>query len=182
MIICIGDSITYGQHLEDPDKPWPLLLNGHTVYAAGVPGDTTRLGLERFPRDVQAPLARTQTAAKVVIQFGHNDANRWDTDQGLPRVSLPAFRANLVEMADRVRTFGGEPFLCTLTPSYRSAEHGQDVARYNAVLRDVAESEAVTVIDVREFVHEPTHLMTDGLHLSPEGHRVYAKVVLAALR
>jgi lysophospholipase L1-like esterase len=177
MIVCIGDSITAGQHLEDPDQPWPSLLDGYVVRAAGVPGDTTRLGLERFPRDVQV-----FPASKVIIQFGHNDCNRWETDRGLPRVSILAFRANLIEMVDRCRIFGAAPLLCTLTPSRRSEQHAEDVARYDRIIRSVAEAEDVRLVDVRPKVQAPEHFMTDGLHLSPEGHRAYAEIVLAALR
>jgi lysophospholipase L1-like esterase len=178
VIVCIGDSVTYGQHLEHPDVPWPQLLNGYTVYSAGVPGDTTRLGLERFPKDVQAMKPTT-----VIIQFGHNDCNRWETDHGLPRVSPHAFVANLTEMIERSRLFGAQPYLCSLTPSHRSPEHHADVGEYDVLIRDVSRATATKLIDVRwHFLgREHEMLMTDGLHLSPEGHRLYAKTVLETL-
>ena len=34
-------------------------------------------------------------AEVVIVQFGLNDCNHWDTDHGLPRVSLDAFIANM---------------------------------------------------------------------------------------
>jgi len=183
MVIALGDSITAGQHLAAGEKAWPALIKGHDVVAAGVPSDTTRLGLERFPQDVQA-----KGPEAVVIQFGHNDANRWDTDRGLPRVSQAAFAANLAEMVARCRAFGAVPFLCTLTPSTRSQQHAEDVERYDRILRGVAE--AVWLIDVRRLfwllstftpqVNENL-LLDDGLHLSPAGHRVYAAAVQGAL-
>ena len=94
MIVAIGDSITAGQGLH-PASAWPYRVPGYEgrILAHGVPGDTTRLGLERFPKDVQA-----YEPEAVIIQFGHNDANRWETDRGLPRVSPDAFHANLHEM------------------------------------------------------------------------------------
>lgn len=178
MIVCIGDSITAGQHVT-ADKAWPNLLDIKEVIPAGVPGDTTRLGLERFPRDVQqvAPEA-------VIIQFGHNDANRWDTDRGLPRVSLAAYKANLVEMVERCRAFDAKPYLVSLTPSFRSKQHGEDCWYYDRMLRRVADEEDVALIDVwPAFVLDPHPLlMEDGLHLSPLGHRAYASVVEEALR
>jgi acyl-CoA thioesterase-1 len=183
MIVAMGDSITYGQHL-DPSKAWPKLLDsGHgAVYAAGVPGDTTRLGLERFPTDVQS-----LEPDIVVIQFGHNDANRWDTDRGLPRVSLAAYKANLVEMVERCRTFGAKPFLCSITPTTRSTQHIEDCRVYDRMLRRVADEEVVPLIDTwaafQEFnlaVGAPL-LLDDGLHLSEIGHMVYADTVASAL-
>lgn len=173
-IVCIGDSITAGQHLDEGFSPWPGLLRDAEVFAKGVPGDTTRMGLERFPQDVQSLVPDL-----VVIQFGHNDANRWLTDRGLPRVSLPAYVANLVEMVERVRIFDAVPILCALTPSTRSAEHGRDCERYDAALRGVARDLGVQLADVRPAIHE-THLL-DGLHLNFDGHLAYAAIVGALL-
>lgn len=178
MIAIVGDSITYGQHLEDRGQAWPYLLTGIDRHVAGVPGDTTRLALERFPADVQS-----REPQAVIIQFGHNDANRWDTDRGLPRVSRAAYMANLVEMIDRCEAFDAKPYLCTLTPSYRSAQHAEDVYEYDQALRDVAAMKIVSLIDVRDtFGLDPELVMADGLHLTPMGHQVYAATVMAALR
>lgn len=176
MIVTIGDSITVGQHLEPPDVPWPMRLNGERVIVAGVSGDTTRMGLERFPRDVQI-----HEPEVVVIQFGHNDCNRWETDRGLPRVSPDAYVANLAEMIDRCRTFGAVPYLCTLTPSKRSEQHARDVEWYDGLLRGVAERRRVPLIDVRAAFTSDDLLIADGLHLSAEGHRVYARAVSMVL-
>lgn len=175
-IVAIGDSITYGQHLDDPAKAWPRLLRGRIVISAGMPGDTTRLGLERFPSLVQdaGPDA-------VVIQYGHNDCNRWETDRGLPRVSGRAFMANLEEMIERCRVFGAHPFLCSLTPSYRDATHAADVEEYDQMLRGVASIEIVPLIDVRVAFTKREYVMGDGLHLTEAGHRTYAEVVQQAL-
>ena len=177
----MGDSITYGQHL-DPAKAWPRLLDGYDVIPAGVPGDTTRLGLERFPAHVQSMV---DPGDIVIIQFGHNDANRWDTDRGLPRVSLAAYKANLTEMVERTRTFGAIPYFCTITPSLRSETHARDCETYDRMLRRVADEESVPLIDVRSafkgYHLDPPMLMEDGLHLSQFGHLAYAAVVLQAL-
>jgi lysophospholipase L1-like esterase len=177
MVVAIGDSITFGQYLAAGEKAWPALIEGHDVVAAGVPSDTTRLGLERFPTDVQA-----RSPEVVVIQFGHNDCNRWATDRGLPRVSPPAFAANLGEMVDRCSAFGAVPFLCTMTPSTRSPQHAEDVEIYDRILRDVAADGFVELIDVRAVFGEDARLLLDdGLHLSPAGHHIYAGAVQRTL-
>jgi len=171
MIVCIGDSISSGQHVA-PEACWVSLL-GYT--GAGVPGDTTRMGLERFPADVQ------QRAPEiVVIQFGHNDANRWATDRGLPRVSPPAFHANLTEMVERCRKFGAVPYLCSVTPSFRSEEHARDCERYDHILRRVADETTTRLIDVRPRF-DATLILPDGLHLNEAGHHLYAEIVRQAL-
>jgi lysophospholipase L1-like esterase len=183
VIVVIGDSISFGQHLDDFEPNWPTILCGldRKVINRGVPGDTTRLALERFPRDVQ-----NLNPSAVIIQFGHNDANRWDSDRGLPRVSMSAFKANLYEMIDRCRTFKATPFLCTLTPSYRPDPHPTDCDRYDRVIRQVALDESVPLIDARAaFMAEldpRTLVMEDGLHLTAAGHVVYAAAAEKALQ
>jgi len=157
---------------------WPAHLPGVTAYAKGVPDDTTRLGLERFPRDVQA-----LEADIVVIQFGHNDANRWQTDRGLPRVSLDGFVANLDEMIARCQAFGAAVILCTLTPSYRSERHAADCRLYDLLLRGVAMRRGVRLADVAPAFSGPDveGLLLDGLHLTAAGHLSYAAVVTGVL-
>jgi lysophospholipase L1-like esterase len=170
MIVCIGDSVTAAQYVE-PEFGWVNLL-GFT--GAGVPGDTTRLGLERFPRDVQ-----DRHPERVLIQFGHNDANRWQSDCGLPRVSLAAYRSNLAEMIERARTFGGVPLLLGMTRPVRDPAYVADCERYDEAAREVA-IETGTAWCPMWSLFEAQHFL-DGLHLNPEGHRLYAKQVAAWL-
>lgn len=174
-VVCIGDSITAGQYLTE-GRPWPNLITGYDVVPAGKNSDTTRLGLERFPAIQQ------MTPAAIVIQFGHNDCNRWESDRGLPRVSPRAYSANLEEMVDRARAFEAVPFLCTLTPTTRDPNYAGEVAIYNAILREVADVTKAEVIDVRSaFADRDGLLLEDGLHLSPHGHGLYAETVQAVL-
>jgi lysophospholipase L1-like esterase len=167
-IICIGDSITYGQNVR-ADEAWPAVLGrltGHDVRNAGVCGDTTRLGLERFPKDVQ--LHRPDV---VVIQFGHNDANCWETDNGLPRVSEAAYAANIHEMRDRVIAFDGHPIV--LAPHHapgKSAAYNDRLGRYWAATRLNIWRPGVSVLDDGY-----------GLHPDPAMHEQYAAVVAAVV-
>ena len=64
-VVFMGDSITAGQHIASP-KRWTDIVSDRLAHAyfdtevtlrtsaRGVSGDTTRLGLERFPKDMQA--------------------------------------------------------------------------------------------------------------------------------
>lgn len=171
-IVAFGDSITYGDtgdHKQPHPRRWTTLLaekTGHEVVNKGVNGDTTRLALERFPKDVQE-----SGADVVLIQFGYNDCNHWDTDHGLPRVSLGAFRENLHEMCDRARRFNIHPFVIPLHYSsrigYRNwqedyATVAQQFARENPNLWATGGL-------------EPFRLeLPDGLHLSPADNETYA--------
>ena len=119
-VVFMGDSITEGQYVEESSR-WTHLVSASLnlkylkspvnllFVSRGVSGETTRQGLERFPADVQNLQPDVMT-----LQYGLNDCNCWVTDRGLPRVSEPAYRANLIEMIDRARAFGaGEIVLST---------------------------------------------------------------------
>ena len=173
----MGDSLTFGQHLDFDVLAWPARMGAE---GRGVCGETTRQALERFPRDVQ-----DDPADVTVLQWGHNDANRWVSDAGLPRVSLQAFHANLVEMVNRCRAFGTTPVLCSLTPTRTTREYDSHVYYYNAELRRVAHTHEVTLANVREAFLENDNidelLLDDGLHLSVAGHDLYAATVVATV-
>lgn len=175
-VLCMGDSITFGQHLPIGTPAWPERIG---AFGRGVCGETTRQALERFPRDVQE-----HPADVVVMQWGHNDANRWETDNGLPRVSPEAYRANLVEMVKRCRAVGARPVFCTITPTNKGEEYERDVLDYDLGLRWVARVWSVSMAEVRDaFLCRDLDelLMRDGIHLSDEGHDLYGETVMAAI-
>jgi lysophospholipase L1-like esterase len=83
--IFFGDSICHGPYL-------PPHLGGSSgsrrlgdralVMNASVSGNTTREALEWMAYDVLA-----HSPNVLMVPFGMNDCNRWETDRGLPRVS-----------------------------------------------------------------------------------------------
>ena len=196
-VVYMGDSITFGQYL-DPSLRWTTLVEDrlHDVFGAevevrtfnrGISGETTRMGLERFPRDVQELRPDVMT-----LQFGLNDCNCWVSDEGLPRVSEAAFRANLVEMIERARRFGARAIV--LSTNHRtlrrdvlpSGEVYEDAnERYSEIVRDVADRVAVDLCDIRAafepFDDDRLAAMLlpapDLLHLSEEGNAVYAETI-----
>lgn len=203
--ICIfGDSIAAGQGVPY-DATWAhqceRLLAGNpkaqplTFSNVSVNGDTTRMALERMPRDVQAFKPDV-----LVIQFGLNDANFWVSDAGHPRVSPAAFAANLSEMIDRGRRAGAREVL--IQTNHLTEENGPVEAKisrlapcsyreharhYNEVVRRVAGACDVTLVDVEHLVAGAGTcsmrrlLLADGLHLSAFGHEVYFGAVSPSL-
>ena len=173
-IVAIGDSITAGQYLPS-EQAWPAILSeltGYEVLNAGVANETTRQGLERFPRHVQE-----RWPDVVIIQFGLNDCNRWKTDHYLFRVLPAAYRENLIEMVTRVRTFGAEPIISDLTPTLKSTRHMLDRCLYSDIARTVAEDFGA------EFICAPltTDHLLDDVHPNAEGHRIFAEAVASCL-
>jgi lysophospholipase L1-like esterase len=194
-VVYMGDSITFGQYV-DPALRWSTLVDQRlraefgpavNTWNSGVSSDTTRLGLERFPADLQA-----HEPDVVTIQFGLNDCNRWDTDRGHPRVSEEAFVANLREMIARARIFGARHII--LSTNHQTLRRGPIAggdpfevgnARYNELIREVAASAEVTLCEISQafapFDEEELGRMLlpppDVLHLSAEGNEVYADAI-----
>ncbi len=197
-LVHMGDSITVGQHV-DPSKRWTTLVAQWATEAyapkgiviesvnCGVSGETTRIGLERFPAAIQ-----TVEPNILTLQYGLNDCNCWQIDKGLPRVSQAAFKANLIEMVDRARCAGArEIILATNHPTLRyslmlNGERYEDAnSRYSEVIREVAGETQVVLCDIRkafagytdEELEELLLPAPDHLHLSVEGNRVYAEAI-----
>lgn len=199
-LVFMGDSITEGQYVHhslrwaeivsnlvkrrfaaqlDPEKQYH--------YVRGISGETTRQGLERYPRDVQQLRPDVMT-----LQFGLNDCNCWDTDLGLPRVSPAAYRANLAEMVERGRRFGAQRIILSTnhaTLRFRPLACGRTLEQqrldYNEIVREVARDTGVTLFDIaRPFERLDKAALAqmllpepDVLHLSAPGHRMYAEAI-----
>lgn len=201
-----GDSICYGQ-LVSVHQTWALALAkalnetpelaGHVlVQNTGVNGNTTRQALERMNYDVTS-----HSPDFVMVQFGMNDCNYWETDKGLPRVSPKSFVANLEEIVERALVSGTRHcFLNTNHPSlkgefshFKEKTYEQSNAEYSDLIRVAYRNLArdrrpVTLIDMEEAwsrnLREDTAgplgrlLLPDGIHLSDDGHRLYAEVII----
>jgi lysophospholipase L1-like esterase len=202
-VVFMGDSITEGQYVAPPDR-WVDIVSNNLqlkykddpltliLLVKGISGETTRQGLERFPRDVQAHAPEVMT-----LQFGLNDANCWASDYGLPRVSEDAYRANLIEMIERAKRFGtGEIILSNnhTTLRHKPLLNGKTLEeqrkRYNEILYEVAKATQVTFCDIDEEFNRlddlalEQHLLPypDLLHLSKLGHKKYAGIIESYVR
>jgi acyl-CoA thioesterase I len=194
-----GDSICFGQGVSI-HSGWVPRISARleamgadmgrevTVINASVNGNTTRQALERMPYDVQSHGVQV-----LLVQFGLNDCNYWQTDAGLPRVSPAAFAANLQEIIARGVRFGARRvFLNTNHPTGRDhvtmpgagVSYEASNRRYNAIIREVGAGAEGRVIvnDVEVAFAEYARgdrarleglLLPDGLHLSKRGHDLY---------
>lgn len=196
-----GDSICVGQGVS-PHKTWAARLSAQVeaqlaqagrrvcVLNPSINGDTTRKALERIAFDIQAA-----GVDAILVQFGLNDANRWETDRGLPRVSEAAFEANLEEIIARARANGAGPVLLnTNHPTTRDvqnfphypATYESGNRRYNQIIRDVAARDnKIVLTDIEAAFLQRTRagtplaslLLADGLHLSEAGHDLYLELL-----
>lgn len=202
-IFFFGDSISFGQGISI-DLTWvtqiavklrqqyPMLdIN---VNNTSINGNTTRMALERMPYDVQS-----HDVDILLVGFGMNDCNYWLTDKGIPRVSPLAFEANMKEIIDRGFHFGAkEIILRTNHPSSKKDlminndfTYADSNAKYNEIIRQIVkEDKRVRFVDIEKIFlkyceKENTTIekltLSDGVHLSLEGHQVYLEAVYPVL-
>lgn len=203
-IYFFGDSISFGQGVS-VDLTWvnQIAQKLHeqfgedeiTVINTSINGNTTRMALERMPYDVQS-----HEVDVLVLGFGMNDCNYWVTDQGVPRVSQNAFRANLQEIIDRAFHFGSSHVVVrTNHPSPRkdymintNITYGESNRIYNKIIREVAgDNPQVAFVDMeKEFekrgctgegYEKESLTLPDGVHLSRLGHEVYFECMYPVL-
>jgi lysophospholipase L1-like esterase len=204
-LVFFGDSICVGQYVPTHET-WVSLLSARlrrvaeaqgvelSVANASVNGNTTRAALERMPQDVQK-----DGADLLLVQFGLNDCNYWQTDVGVPRVSPKAFAANLEEIVERGRRCGASRVLLNSNhPSGRDQDplpglgepYERSNERYNEIVRSVAQQLGARVVftDVEAAFKRHTagcrerllSLLLDApdlIHLSKAGHAFYAEIL-----
>lgn len=160
-LAAFGDSITAGQYLAETDTFVSKLASrfGMEAVNAGVPGNTTGQGLARFERDVLE-----KQPDICIVAFGMND--HVNTAPETAKTPLPAFRANLTQIVERLRAAGIAPLLCTTNPIiegdaeryyynrhprewYRNPDGAQAwIDVYNEAIRAVARETATPLADV----------------------------------
>lgn len=201
-LFLFGDSICYGQ-LVSSHKTWAVALAekleasstkhlSFVIQNASVNGNTTRQALERMSYDVTS-----HRPDYVLVQFGMNDCNYWQSDNGLPRVSEEAFAANLEEIIKKCFACGVKHvFLATnhlsqkdLFQQNRQVSYEESNRKYNKVIRGTYkqicskgiknvtlcdnERKWIQILTKDQFIKLERLLLNDGIHLSEAGHDVY---------
>jgi acyl-CoA thioesterase I len=205
--IVFGDSICFGQGVS-LHKGWVPRISAHieqlarktgldlVVVNASVNGSTTRQALERMPYEVQS-----QGPDIVLVQFGMNDCNYWQTDCGLPRVGRAAFGANLEEIIARAFRFGARRVLLnTNHPTgrdrqklpFREISYEESNRDYNELIRAIGSSGDARILftDIERIFEAETRgdrrrlerlLLPDLLHPSEAGHDLYFSALRPAV-
>ena len=166
-ILILGDSISAGYGLENPDRGWVGLVReklknsgkDYEVVNASIPGDTSAGGLAR----VDGLLARYRPAI-MILELGANDGLR-----GLPPSRM---QANLGEIMARSQKAGSKVLLLgmRIPPNYGK--------RFNQLFEGVfpalaKQRGAAFVPFLLEGVGGQNHLMQpDGLHPNGEAQSV----------
>lgn len=178
-VVCFGDSITKRGYPAELGK-----LLGVDVVNAGVGGNTTTAGLKRMQRDVLDLTPRV-----VVIFFGTNDSR---VDAPKVHVTVDHYVANLRQMITRCAAIQARVVLCTVPPInpepyfQRHAKAVFDEAGglskiledYRAAVRRLGTELDLPVVDLaHQLASEPTWLSGDGVHPTPAGNAILAKLI-----
>lgn len=161
-VVAFGDSLT---------RDWPF--PDTSIVNRGIAGQTTSQMLLRFRQDVI-----DNHPSIVHLLAGTNDIT------GLTGpVSLPQIRGSLLDMIELARAHDAIVILGTIPPmgSYngeRPGEPAKDVARINAVIRDIAKDQRLILADYYAATSDgtgglhPALFIEDKVHLTPAGYKV----------
>ena len=175
-ILFFGDSLTAGYGI-DPAYAFPTLVqekiraNGWNfqVFSAGVSGETTAGGLRRVDWVLQRPVD------VFVLELGAND--------GLRGQPIENARANLQAIIDRVKSKYPQVRI-VLAGMQIPANLGREyTARFRAIFPELAQKNNAALIP---FLLEgvggvPKLNLPDGLHPTPQGHKIVAENVWRVL-
>ena len=108
----------------------------------GIGGNKTNQGIARFTNDVL-----NHNPDVVVIQFGINDSYDDNPVDGIPRLDIDSYEANLRQMVTTARTNGIKPILMT-SNLVDDRANTQFLASFLQRCRDVAADMDVPLVDV----------------------------------
>ncbi len=170
-LVAFGDSLTAGYQLK-PDQSFPaqlakaLAAKGYAVNVtnAGVSGDTTAAGLERFewavPRDTEA----------VILELGANDALR-----GQPPAEA---KANLERIIVRLK----ERNIAVLLAGMRAPSNwGDDYLReFNGMYRELADKHGLILFPffLEGIALQKSMNLDDGMHPNDKGVAVIVENIM----
>jgi acyl-CoA thioesterase-1 len=175
-IVALGDSLTAGLGLLEM-QAYPALLQeklDHDGYSwevvnAGVSGDTSAAGLQRFDWALQQGDVRI-----MILELGANDGLR-----GLP---VSEMKKNLAEIIDRARERRIAVLLAGMEapPNYGPEYAGS----FRQVYRDLAHEYRVPFVPFMlvNVAGIPSLNQSDGIHPNIEGTRIVADTLWTALR
>ena len=169
IIIFFGDSLTAGYQL-DPEEAFPARIQeivdslqlDYTVINAGLSGETTSSGLNRIGWILN------QDADVFVLELGAND--------GLRGIPLSETRDNLQAMIDTVLTKNPKTNI-VLAGMQIPPNLGQEyTTEFREIFYDLAEENELALIPflLEGVAGDPELNLPDGIHPTPEGHRIVA--------
>jgi len=164
LLICFGDSLTYGTGAEEGmDYPSQLSkMVSKPVINAGIPGNTTAQALERLQGDVLS-----RSPGLVLITLGGNDLKN-----GVAKET--AFR-NLKTIVETIQDHGARVIIGGIKFPFRDRGFGRGYKE----LAD--QTGAILIPNILEGIMGNRKLMSDPIHPNADGYRIMSQRFLAAI-
>ncbi|MBN8823202.1 MULTISPECIES: arylesterase [unclassified Spirosoma] len=177
IVLFYGNSLTAGYGVE-PSQAFPALVGqkidsaglNYTVVNAGLSGETTAGGKSRISWVMRQPVA------VFVLELGGNDGLR-----GLP---LTATRQNLQAIMDTVRKKSPEATIVLAGMQIPPNMGTTYTKEFRGLFKELADkNKAVLIPFLLEGVGGiPKLNQPDGIHPTPDGHKIVANTVWKALK
>lgn len=175
-ILVLGDSLAAGYGVS-PEQAFPSLLQeklrrrglAYKVINAGISGDTSSSGLSRIEWYLRDPIDI------LILELGAND--------GLRGISPEATESNLADTIDRFRAANpsGEAILAGMLVPPNMGPHYAE--QFQKIFPRLAERKNARLIPflLEGVAGDPQLNLPDGIHPTPEGHRIVAENVWEVL-
>jgi acyl-CoA thioesterase-1 len=177
-ILFFGNSLSAGYGLDDPKQAFAGLVQSRldslslpwTVVNAGVSGETTAGGEGRIDWILKQPVDI------FVLELGGND--------GLRGIPVTETRENLQTIIDKVRSAYPNVKIVLagmMVPPNMGPDYGKE---FQKIYPELAAKNKVTLIPflLEGVGGEPSLNLPDGIHPTPEGHRIVMETVWKALQ
>ena len=187
LIICIGDSITYGATVKENRKKeaWPYLLDErYETLNYGIPGATMQDNTNHPYKSLYWHKALWLKADIYFLMLGTNDIRpeRWDEEQ---------YIIDLNKKIQRLKTVSDNVILLVPPPVFKI--HPEDISGpYNTdpalctKLKEIIETTAnehhLPCIDLYSLMENHPEYMTDGVHPNKEGNQCIADMINTYLK
>lgn len=186
-IACVGDSITYGAGVQDPDThAWPALLKERlgddaVVYNLGVNGRTLlSTGELPYTSEPQYEQSLGLQYASYLIMLGTNDANAPDFDAEAFRDGARQFLQRYVDHAGATHVVVMLPPKVFVTDEATASSHAsldKNIQAELPIIQEVADELGIATIDLYHFTEGHPEWFADGIHPNEEGNRQLADYI-----
>ena len=190
LIVCIGDSITYGQGVmtsRDTDS-YPaqlaeLLGKDYRVINYGLPNRTLQsTGNMPYTQEKFYEESLTQNADMVIIMLGSNDSKPdfWNAER---------FEAEYTAFIQQYQNMDSKPTIYVMVPpaifleNPDSGDCSDTIVReqLRPILERISENTGVTLIDLYALTQDHPEWYADGLHPTKEGNAAIAQEIYTAI-
>ena len=204
MIICLGDSITYGLKASDADKSYPSVLGAllgekYTVKNFGRNG-ATAINRQDYAENSPSPYKKSPEYRKaivteadmVILMLGMNDANpthSWNLPSGILSEDMTeAYERGMEELIDDFERQPSAPLviLAEITPMTRKKSEifselyvrnfTENLIKLRKIQRKLARKRNICLIET-EALLDKAEYFDDGCHLTDAGYYRLAEII-----